>query len=930
MTMLRRLFVVLLALVALAPALAGQAPSTAQPALPKLEFEKFTLPNGLQVILHVDRKLPIVHVNQWFHVGSKDEKPGRTGFAHLFEHMMFQGSKNAEGEYFNFAERAGANLREGGVNGTTNQDRTNYFITVPAASLEHVLWLEADRLATLLDVTTKEKLDNQRDVVKNERRQGLENTPYGRWYSLIFETVYPSGHPYSWPVIGSQEDLTAATLDDVKEFFRRYYTPNNLSLVIAGDFDPAQAKALVTKYFGDLPPGPPLDRPARSVGVVSGERVVEVSDRVSLERVYIGWPTAEYFSADDAALDLAGRVLGDGLSSRLNKALVYDQPLAGQVAAFNWSAELGSLFVVQATARPDKTLAQIEQRIDQEIARLAKEGPSAAEVERAKTKQESEYISGLERIGGFEGKADVLNRYNVFLGDPGKMEADLARYRKVTPADVQRVVARWLDTRNRAVIRFHPEKSQRPANALTLDRSQAPSLGTDRPFTAPAVQTAKLPNGLEILVVERRDLPKVNVVLATRAGAASDPASKAGLANLALVTIDMGTKTRKALEIEEALGDLGTTLTGNVGRESARLSIDVLARNLSPALAIVADVAQNPMFPDEDVTRERKRVLDGLTQADRNANAVAGRIIPMLAFGADHPYGRPAQGLKGSVEGITREDLAAFHAANWKPGSSALIFAGDITLAQATELARTHFGGWAAGATKPVAIPPIAPAAVPGKIYLVDRPDAAQTVVAQLLPGVARSSPDFYAVSLVDSAWGGAAGARLNMNLREDKGYAYGAFSNLNSMTKAGAWTANAGVQTDKTAESIAEFDKELKGLVAGRPIEAAEFGATQARQTRGYTQQFESLARVTQQVGNLWVLGLPMTELQREFDATSALTLADIQAAVKKYVLPGKSSLLLVGDRAKIEAKVKALNLGEIVLLDVEGKPVSGQAGTK
>ncbi len=265
MSTLRRLLVVVLALMALAPGLAGQTPAGTQAAIPKVEFEKYTLPNGLQVILHVDRKLPIVHVNQWFHVGSKNEKPGRTGFAHLFEHMMFQGSKNASGEYFVYAEKAGANLREGGVNGTTSNDRTNYFATVPSANLENLLWVESDRLATLLDATTKEKLDEQRGVVKNERRQGLENQPYGRWFTLLFETVYPKGHPYSWPVIGSMEDLSAATLDDVKEFFRQYYSTSNLSLVIAGDFDPAEAKKLVEKYFGDLPPGPPLDRPARSI-----------------------------------------------------------------------------------------------------------------------------------------------------------------------------------------------------------------------------------------------------------------------------------------------------------------------------------------------------------------------------------------------------------------------------------------------------------------------------------------------------------------------------------------------------------------------------------------------------------------------------------------------------------------------------------------
>jgi zinc protease len=928
--MLRRTFVVLLALIALAPALSGQAPATGQPALPKLEFEKYTLPNGLQVILHVDRKLPIVHVNQWYHVGSKNEKTGRTGFAHLFEHMMFQGSKNAPEDYFIYVERAGANLGEGGVNGTTSNDRTNYFVTVPSANLENMIWLEADRLATLLDATTQEKLDNQRNVVKNERRQGLENQPYGRWFSLMYETIFPKGHPYSWPVIGSQEDLSAATLDDVKEFFRQYYSTNNLSIVIAGDFDPAQAKTLVDKYFGDLPPGPALDRPGRMLATVDAERIVEVNDRVSLPRVYLGWPSPEYFTADDAALDIAARILADGLSSRLNKAMVYDTQLATQVSAFNITGEIASVFVVQATARPGTELKQLEQKVAEEIARLAKDGPTAAELERSKTKQESEFISGLERIGGFGGKADVLNQYNVFLGDPNKMEEDLGRYRKLTTADVQKAVAKYLDTNKRAVLRFHPEQSKRPANAMTLDRAQAPALGADRPFTAPAVQSTKLANGLEVLVVERRDLPKVNVSLATRAGAVSDPAGKAGVASLTVQTIDMGTKTRKSLEIEEALGDLGTTLTGSVGRESSRLGIDVLKRNLAAAMAIVGDVVQNPAFPQDEITREQKRALDGLAQADRNPNALAARILPMLAFGSDHPYGRPAQGLKSSVEKITRQDLVDFHAANWKPATTAIIFAGDISLAEATELAKSTFGNWAGGAAKPAAVPAAAPIATGGKIYLVDRPDSAQTVVGQMLPGIARSAADYYALALVNSAWGGATlGTRLNMNLRETKGYSYGVFATLNAMTKAGSWWANGGVQTDVTAEALTEFDKELKALVGDKPIDEKEFTTVRDRLTRGYTQQFESLERVTQQIGNMWVLGLPMTELQKEFDATSALTLAQVQAAASKYVLPAKSSLLLVGDRAKIEAKVEALNLGEIVVLDAEGRTVTS-AGTK
>ena len=929
MSTLRRLLVVVLALVALGPGLAGQGPTAVQSAIPKLEFEKYTLPNGLQVILHVDRKLPIVHVNEWFHVGSKNEKTGRTGFAHLFEHMMFQGSKNASEEYFVYAEKAGANVREGGVNGTTDFDRTNYFVTAPSGNLENLLWLESDRLATLLDATDIKKLDEQRNVVKNERRQGLENQPYGRWFELMFANAFQKGHPYSWPVIGSMEDLTAASLDDVKEFFRQYYTPNNLSLVIAGDFDPAEAKKLVAKYFGDLPPGFPLDRPARNVQRLDAEKVVEVNDRVSLERVYIGWPTPEYFSADDAALAIAARILADGLSSRLNKALVYDKQLATQVSSFNVPNEIAGLFIVQATARPGSALSRIEDVITEEIARLAKEGPSAAELERAKTKLESEFVSGLERIGGFGGKADVLNQYNTYLGDPGKMEADLGRHRALTTGAVQKAVARWIDTPNRVLIRFHPDKSQRPPNALTLDRTTMPPLGADRPFVAPKVETAKLPNGVELLVVERRDLPKVGVTLVTRAGAVGDPAGKAGVGNLTITTIDLGTKTRKALEIEEAFGDLGTTLTGGVGRESGRLSLDVLSRNLSPALEILADVVQNPTFPEDEIARERKRVLDAIAQGDRNGNALYARIQPMLAFGPDHPYGRPVQGLKGSVEGITRADLVAFHQARVKPGSTAIVLAGDISLAQATELVTKHFGAWTGGAAANITIPTVPPAKG-GRIYLVDRPDAAQTVVGQWIPGPARTAPDYDVLKLVDAVWGGGGfGTRLNLNLRENKAYSYGVFSNFNLMRAAGNWTAAGGVQTDKTAESIVEFDKELKDLAGARPISADELAVAKQRRVRGYAQQFESLGRITGEIANLWAWGLPTGELQREFEATNGVTLEQVAAASKKHVQPDQASLLLVGDRSKIEAKVKALNLGEVVLLDVEGRPVAA-AGTK
>jgi zinc protease len=913
---------VLFSLAPPAPAQTAAGQATGGPtAVPQVTFEKYTLPNGLQVILHVDRKLPVVHVNQWFHVGSKNEKLNRTGFAHLFEHMMFQGSKNTPGEYFAYIEKAGANLFTGGVNGTTNHDRTNYFATVPSANLEYVLWLESDRLATLTDALTKEKLDNQRDVVKNERRQGLENQPYGRAFTLITENIFPKGHPYSWDVIGSHEDLTAASLDDVKEFFKTYYTPNNLSLVVAGDFDPAEAKRLVEKYFGSIPPGPALDRPARWIPKLDGERVIEVKDRVPQERVYISWPTAPFFAEGDADLDLAATVLSDGLSSRLNKVLVYDRQLASDVTAFQASREIASVFTVIATARPGASLSQIEQIITDEIARFAKSGPTAEELKRAQTKWEYRFVTGLERIGGFGGKSDLLNQYNTYWGQPGRFEDDLNRYRRATAESVRDAAARYLDTRNRLLVRFHPETSGRESQ-VAMDRSKEPPIGADRRFVAPEVKTARLENGMEIFVVERRELPKVAVSFVTKAGSVSDPRGREGVAHLTATTLETGTKTRKALEIEDALGDLGTSLQAFGGRESSTVSMEVLKRNIAPAFNLLTDVVRNPVFPAEEIDRERKLHLDSLAQEANNPNALGQRVGQMLIYGHEHPYGRPGAGLPATVSQVTRDDLARFHETYWKPGGSALVFAGDISLEEATALARQSFGTWAGGAPPAVDIPTPQPAGI-GKVYVIDRQDAAQTVIMQMLSGPPRKTDDFYALNLADAVWGGGFGTRLNLNLRESKGYSYGVFSFPDLKTKSGAWIALGGVQTDKTKESLVEFISELKFLSGEKPITEKELADAKANRVRGYAQEFESLGQLVGQIATLWSFGLPFTELQRYPDETQRLTLAAVNAAAQKYAVPGKATLLLVGDLSKIGPGLRELNLGEIVVLDAEGRPV-------
>ena len=613
----------------------------------------------------------------------------------------------------------------------------------------------------------------------------------------------------------------------------------------------------------------------------------------------------------------------------MNKALVYDQQLCTAVNSFTLRRrEIAGGIVVQVTARPEASLAEVEKIVGEQIALLAKTGPTQAELDRARTKQEFDFISGLERIGGFGGKSDLLNQYNVYLGDPGKFDDDLARYRKLTVGDVRGAVDRWLNTRNRLLIRFHPETSGRPAEPHWIDRSSRPTarIGPSRPRRCrpPSSKTASRSSSSSDPICRRSRS-------GWRRALARSPIRLARMASRrwSIRTIDMGTKTRKTLDIENAFGDLGTTLAGNVGRESSFLTFEALKRNLSPALAIVSDVVQNATFPEAEVEREKKRQLDALAQQEKNGNAVAGRVRAILTYGPDHPYGRPAQGLPRTVETITRADLTAFHRDRWKPGSSAIVFVGGVTLDEATALARQHFGAWTGGAAAPVTIAAPKPAQS-GRIYLVDRQDAAQTVVHQFLPAPRRDTADYYALLLADAVWGGGGfGTRLNLNLREDKGYSYGVFSTLVLFREAGSWYAAGDVQTNKTKESVAEFDKELKALGGGKPISSDEFTNAKLVKARGYAQQFESYGRVAQQVGDLWSEGLPMSELQREFDDTLKATLDATLTAAKKYARPERASMVLVGDRSKIEAGLRELKVGDVVIIDSEGKPATGGAGT-
>jgi zinc protease len=735
------------------------------------------------------------------------------------------------------------------------------------------------------------------------------------------ENVFPYRHPYAGDVIGTPEDLRAATVEDVKSFFRQYYAPNNASLVIAGDLDISQARRLVEKYFAGIAPGPAVERAAKWIPPLPGPKVVERRERVPQERTYLAWPAPGFFDPEDAELELAALILTGGLSTRLDKTLVHEQRLCTAIGARPLPLELAGVFLLWATARPGISLAEIERTISAEISRLAREGPAPEEMARAKAKWEYQFVSGLEASGGGSGRADRLNEYNLFLGDPGKFAADLERHRSATPAGLRAAVARWLDTPNRVTVRFRTEPAPRAAQ-VALDRSQEPPLGGDRPFKAPLIGTARLDNGLEVYVLERRELPLVAVTFCTRAGSIDDTPQRAGLASLLTATLSMGTRTRNALEIDRALGGLGTSLNPLPGAAMSATWFQALKNNLGPALAILADVVRNPSFPAEEFDIEKRRRLDALAREESDPVTLGLRLTPVLAFGPSHPYGTPANGLRQTVQKLTRDDLERFHQAYWKPGSSALVFAGDVTLDEAVAFAKSHFGDWRGVARPTPVIPSPQPAGL-GKVFLVDRPGAVQTMIVQVLPAPPRQSGDYYALALANVAWGGAATSRLNANLRERKGYTYGAWSYLQLYSNAGSWQAYAPVQTDKTKEALVEFVKELEDLAGAEPLSAEELAGVKANLIRGYAQRFELLKRVSNQIGYLWSRGMAMAEMQREPDRLDQTTLEQVNAVARKYALPRNSMLLLVGDRAKIEDGVRGVVKNELVVLDADGHPV-------
>ena len=883
----------------------------------KISFEKATLPNGLDVILHQDSSIPMVAVNVWYHVGSKDEEMGRTGFAHLFEHVMFEGSKHHNRSYFEPLQEAGANL-----NGSTTPDRTNYWEDVPSNYLDMALWLEADRMGFLLEALDQQRFDVQRDVVKNERRQSYENRPYGMASWHIQEAMFPLPHPYHWMTIGSQEDLDAASLEDVKSFFRRFYSPSNASLAIAGDFQRGHALELVNRYFGDLVPGPALPRKGRLDSPLAGRVELEMRDKVSLPRVYISWPTPPDFDDDDAPLEFLQAVLSDGLTSRLHRSLVYEKQIAQSVTIRYHPAEVAGQFIVQATAAPGHELAEVEEAVDAEIHRMRLDPPDDEEMTRVKNRIEAGHYRQLARIGGFGGRADQLNHFNVFARDPGLINSSLERYLAVGREDVLRVSESVLDHRQ-VRMRVLPEQALQSSPSGAVDRDLMPRPAPEPAFTPPTPLRSRLDNGLEITVVEQPGLPIVAFGLMLRNGAAADPEHLPGLASFTTQMLEEGTSTRSSQEIAAAFEFIGAPVSTDVRREFTLLATEALSKHWPTALELVGDLVKSPTFPDHELERVRRELLTDLRRGKDDPTVVAEFVMAGLVFGQETGYGHPVYGTEAGLGSLTRDDVVEQFRRAYGPAGTTLMVAGDVTLADVVQKAEAVLGDWKAESTLgPAPDTPPDGKATSTTIYLVDRPGAAQSVIRALHTTIPRHHPDYFGLFLLNSAFGGQFTARLNKNLRQDKGYSYGYHSMIQWHQGPSLLFAGGSVQTAVTKESVEETLREFNDVHHVRPISQQELDAAKAGTLQGYPSSFERPGQVINHLLQLVLFNLPDDYFHTVKPQIEAVSLEEIHRIAVEQIRLDRLLILVVGDRESVEPGLRDLG-PPLVLLDDNGAVV-------
>jgi len=900
------------------PARSGDAIENVRIDIP---HKKFVLKNGLTLIVHEDHKAPIVAVNLWYHVGSKNERLGKTGFAHLFEHLMFTGSEHFKGgadqrAFFEAMERIGAT----DLNGTTSEDRTDFFENVPTNALDVALWIESDRMGHFLGAIDQARLDVQRGVVQNEKRQG-ENQPYGVTEELIVKGTAPPGHPYSWTVIGSMEDLIAASLDDVRHWFQTYYGPANTVLVLAGDIDAETALKKVEYYFGDVPAGPPVARYEKWIPKIAGTRRQKVSDRVPQARLYKVWNVPRYGESDTSYLELVSRVLASGKTSRLYKRLVYDDQSATDVSAFVDRREISGQFWIIATARPGGELARIEKAVDEELARLLAKGPTQAELQRAKAGYIAAFVRGSERIGGFGGKSDILAMNQTYRGEPEFYQTILKTVREATTENLHSAAKSWL-TEDVYILEVDAYPTYEIAGS-TVDRSRLPEPGAQAEARFPAFQRTELTNGLKVILAERHATPVVILDLVVNAGSAADQFASPGTARLAMDMLDEGTARRTALQISDELAALGANLLAGSGLDTATVHLSALSATLDRALAVYADVILNPSFPEADFKRLQKQLIAAIRRERTEPVNMALRVFPKILYGSGHAYGNPltGSGTEASVEKLTASEMKKFHATWFKPNNATLIIVGDATLNEIKSRLEKLFSGWKPGNVPAKNISKVEQQKK-SAVYLIDRPDSLQSVILAGHVAPPKSNPDEIAIETMNTILGGTFTSRVNMNLREDKHWAYGAFTFLWPAQGQRPFIAYAPVQTDKTKESLVELDKELRAMLDKQPVTEKELNTAQKNQTLQLPGRWETDDAVTRSLDEIVSFGLPDDYFTTYAAKVRSLSVGEVENAAKEVVHPDQLVWVVVGDRAKVEAGIRELGWGEVKLLDPDGNP--------
>lgn len=892
----------------------------------RLPYERFVLDNGLTVVVHEDRKAPIVAVNVWYHVGSKDEPAGKTGFAHLFEHLMFNGTENFDKDMFYPLEKVGGK----DLNGTTWFDRTNYFETVPTPALEMALWLESDRMGHLLGAVNEEKLRNQIGVVQNEKRQG-DAQPYGKMEYATLEGLFPPGHPYRHSTIGSMEDIGNASLEDVRGWFKQYYGTANSVLVLSGDIDAATAKPLVEKYFGDIPSGPPLTKMKAWVPTKTENQFEEMVDEVPAVRISRNWTVPNRTDRRMHLLRIAAQALGGGKNSDLYQALVYRNQLASDVDARIWDFELASMFEIEVNLKPGADRAKAEKILNETVAKFIKDGASADAIARAQTTIAARVIRNLENVGGRGGgKAAALAQGQLYAGEPDFVVKALHWITAAQPDDVNALAREWL-SKGFYQLTAVPNR-QYSTMASDVDRSKGlPPVNELPSLTFPGVKEATLSNGMKLVLAERHTVPVVQMALQFDAGYAADAGINAGTAKFTLAMLDEGTTTKSALDISAEAESLGAIISSDSNLDVSHVRLNALKPNLTASLQLFADVVTHPAFSADEIERLRQRWIADINSEKADFRQISRRVIYKINFGADHPYAASygGSGTERSIANLSREDIVDFYQRWLRPDNATLFVVGDITLEEAKQALDKVIGQWHAPAVelgkKNIDVVANQPG---GRVILIDLPGSPSTMVmgTQLLPPT--GDDNTLVINAADAVLGGGFTSRLNMNIREDKGWAYWAYTASDNARGPRMWNMNSPIQTDKTKEGLVEMRKEMTEFVRSRPAQQDELDQVLDGYKNRLPGAFESSAAVLNNLMDDARFNRPydyVTTLKQRYDA---ITLEQVNEQAAEHLHPDKINWLLIGDLAKIESDIRGLNIGPVEIWDKDGNPVMSEGG--